>query len=40
VTLRLRLGSATRTLRSEEVMEVSQLVATQLATKFGAQLRS
>jgi phenylalanyl-tRNA synthetase beta chain len=40
VTLRLRLGSRTRTLRSEEVMEVSQLVANQLTAAFGAQLRA
>jgi phenylalanyl-tRNA synthetase beta chain len=40
VTLRLRLGSATRTLRSEEVMEVSQLVAGKLTATFGAQLRA
>jgi hypothetical protein len=40
VTLRLRLGSATRTLRSEEVMEVSQLVASRLTNSFGAQLRA
>jgi phenylalanyl-tRNA synthetase beta chain len=40
VTLRLRLGSPTRTLRSDEVSEIGNMVAKELRAAVGAEVRS